>query len=50
LRKVKKEGVPVIMFGVNERGCDGTNSGKVGSVSYPSKTDKGFNEKMLILN
>jgi len=37
LRKVKKEGVAVIKFGVNERGCDGASSGKVESVSYPSK-------------
>jgi len=36
-RKVKKEAVAVIKFGVNERGCDGASSGKVVSVSYPSK-------------
>jgi len=35
LRKVKKEGVAVIKFGVNERGCDGVRSGKVESVSNP---------------
>jgi len=35
--KVNKEGVAVIKFGVNERGCDGASSGKVKSVSYPSK-------------
>jgi len=29
LRKVKKEGVAVIKFGVNGRGCDGARSGKV---------------------
>jgi len=29
LRKVKKEGVAVIKFGVNERGCDGASSEKV---------------------
>jgi len=29
LKKVKKEGVAVIKFGVNERGCDGARSGKV---------------------
>jgi len=28
LRKVKKEGVAVIKFGVNERGCDGASCGK----------------------
>jgi len=33
LRKVKKEGVAVIKFGVNWRGCDGVSSGKVESVS-----------------
>jgi len=32
LRKVKKERVAVIKFGVNERGCDGPSSGKVESV------------------
>jgi len=37
LRKVKKERVAVIKFGVNERGCDGPSSGKGESVSYPSK-------------
>jgi len=37
LRTVKKEGVAVIKFGVNDRGCDGASSGKVDSVSYPSK-------------
>jgi len=37
LRKVKKERVAVIKFAVNERGCDGSSSGKVESVSYPSK-------------
>jgi len=38
LRKVKKEGVAVIKFGVNERCFDGTvSSGKVESVSYSSK-------------
>jgi len=37
LRKVKKKGVTVIKFGVNERGCDGASSGKIESVSYPSK-------------
>jgi len=37
LRKVKKEGVAVIKFGVNEIGCDGASSGKVESVSYPSE-------------
>jgi len=37
LRKVKKEGVAVVKFGVNEKGCDGASSGKVESVSYPSK-------------
>jgi len=26
LRKVKKEGVAVIKFGVKERGCDGASS------------------------
>jgi len=31
---VKKEGVALIKFGVNERGCDGASSGKVKSVSY----------------
>jgi len=29
LRKVKKEGLAVIKFGVNERGCDGASSGTV---------------------
>jgi len=29
LRKVEKEGVAVIKFGVNERGCNGAISGKV---------------------
>jgi len=37
LRKVKKEGVALIKFGVNERGCDSASSGKVRSVSYPTK-------------
>jgi len=37
LRKVKKKRVAVIRFGVNERDCDGASSGKVESVSYPSK-------------
>jgi len=37
LRKVKKEGVAVIKFGVNGRGCDGPSSGQVESVSNPSK-------------
>jgi len=37
LGKAKKEGVAVIKFGVNERGCDGAGSGTVESVSYPSK-------------
>jgi len=39
LRKVKKEGVAVIKFGVNERGCDSASSGKVknGVVSNPTK-------------
>jgi len=37
LRKVKKEGVAVIKFGVNERGCDGASSGKVDNVSYSLK-------------
>jgi len=37
LRKVKKEGVGLIKFGVNETGCDGASSGKVESVSYHSK-------------
>jgi len=37
LRKVKKEGVAAIKFGVNERGCDGASSRKVEGVSYPSK-------------
>jgi len=37
LWKVKKTGVAVIEFGVNDR-CDGTSSGKVEIVSYPSKT------------
>jgi len=37
LRKVKKEGVAVIKFGANERGCDGASSGKVKGVSNPSK-------------
>jgi len=37
LRKVRKEVVAVINFGVNERGCDGANSGNVESVSHPSK-------------
>jgi len=32
LRKVKKEGVAVIKFGVNERGCDGACSEKVGPI------------------
>jgi len=27
LRKAKKQGVAVIKFGVNERGCDGVSSG-----------------------
>jgi len=35
LRKVKKESVAVIKFGVNER--DGASRGNVESVSYPSK-------------
>jgi len=34
LRKVKKEGVAVIKFGVNAKDCDGASSGKVESVSY----------------
>jgi len=34
LRKVKKEGVAVIKFGVKENGA---SSGKVESVYYPSK-------------
>jgi len=38
LRKVKKEGVGLIKFGVNERDCDGASSGKVKSVSYPPKS------------
>jgi len=37
LRKVKKDRVAVIKFRVNERGCDGSSSEKVKSVSYPSK-------------
>jgi len=37
MRKVKKAGVAVIKFGVNERGCDGARSGNVESFSYPSK-------------
>jgi len=37
LRKVKKEEVALIKFGVNERGCNGARSGKVESVSNPSK-------------
>jgi len=37
LRKVKKERVAVITFGVNERGYDGASSVKAESVSYPSK-------------
>jgi len=37
LREVKKEGVAVIKFGVNERGCDNASSGKVKSVSYPTE-------------
>jgi len=37
LRKVKAEGVAVIEFGMHERGFDGASSGKVESVSYPSK-------------
>jgi len=37
LKKVKKEGVAVIKFGVDERGGDGARSGKVESVSNPSK-------------
>jgi len=40
LRKVTKEGVTVIKFGVNERGCDGASSEKVESVSYPLKIVK----------
>jgi len=32
LRTVKKEGVTVIKFGVNERWCDGASSEKVESV------------------
>jgi len=28
LRTVKEEGVAVVKFGVNERGCDGPSSGK----------------------
>jgi len=38
--KVKKEGVAAIKFGVNERSCNGASSGKVMSVSYPSKIAK----------
>jgi len=34
---MKKERVAVIKFGVTERGCDGANSGKDESISYPSK-------------
>jgi len=43
MRKVKKERVAVIKFGVNEvgKGCDGASSGKVESVSYPSKIANG---------
>jgi len=37
LKKVKKKGVAVVKFGVNERGCDGARSGKVESVSHTSK-------------
>jgi len=33
LRKVKKKGVAVMKFGVNERGCNGASSGKVESVA-----------------
>jgi len=34
LRKVKKEGVAVIKFGLNERGCDSASNVKVESVPY----------------
>jgi len=37
LRKVKKVEIALIEFGVNERGCDCASSGKIESVSYPSK-------------
>jgi len=40
LRNATKEGVALIKFGVNARGCNGASSGKVESVSYPSKIDR----------
>jgi len=37
LRKVKKEGIAVIKFILNERGSDSASRGKVDSVSHPLK-------------
>jgi len=42
LRKVKKERVTIIKFGVNERSCDGASSGQVESVSYSSKSSSSY--------
>jgi len=47
LRKVKKEGVAVIKFGLNERGCNGASNGKVESVSYPSKIANRYRKQDL---
>jgi len=47
LRKVKKEEVAVIKFGVTGRGCDGASSGKVESISKHLKIANRYEARFI---